>query len=172
MTALRLTARSLLLVVTLLAGCEEGIVDPEQADSRLRTSVVPDASWGVLERDTFSYRIPPGFQDLGLQPIDSDAVTHALNESTLHHDYGMYTGPWTLQQHSGEPPEEVVEQRVRIGGRTAQVVSYRADGFWGVRAWWALERQGQQTYLLLEGRTPDLSVRELLLAAVYSVQFR
>jgi hypothetical protein len=172
MKAVRVTARPLLFAIALLAACEAGIVDPEHADSRLRTSVVPDASWGLLERDTFSYRIPPGFQNLNLQPIDSDAVTHASEGSTLHHDYGMYTGPWSLQQHAGDPLGDVVEQSVRIGGRTAQVVSYRSDGVWVLRAWWALERQGQQTYLLLEGRTPDAAVRAQLLAAVYSVQFR
>ena len=160
------------VAAALVLGCDSGIVEPEDADARLRTSVVPDASWARLERDAFSYSVPPGFEDLQLQPIDSDAVTHASGSSTLHHDYGMYTGPWSLGQHGAGVVHEVVEQEVKIGGRAAQMVSYRSDGFWVVRAWWDLERQGQQTYLLLEGRTADLSVRAQLLAAIYSIRFR
>jgi hypothetical protein len=124
-----------------------------------------------MERDLFTYRIPPGFQNLNLQPIDSDAVMFAQGSSTLHHDYGWYTGPWSFEQHSGSLPSEVVEQQVRIGGLTAQVVSYRDGSVYVVRAWWSLERQGQQTYLLLEGRTEDTAVRARLLAAIYSVEF-
>jgi hypothetical protein len=161
-----------LLTAALLAACGAGIVDPEDADARLRTPVVPDASWGRMERDLFTYRVPPGFENLDLQPIDSDAVTHASGTSSLHHDYGMYTGPWSLGQNVGVAIADVVEQTVRIGGRAAQLVSYRSGGFWTVRAWWEMERHGHQTYLLLEGRTEDPSVREQLLAAIYSVRFR
>lgn len=161
--------RSLLFAALLLAACEPGVVGPDEVDAGLRTSVVPDASWGYMERDLFSYRIPPGFQDLHLQPIDSDAVMFASGSSTLHHDYGWYTGPWSLEQSGA--PAELVEQRVNVGGRTAQVVAYRSGSTYVVRAWWALERQGQQTSLLLEGQTEEAAVRPQLLAAIYSVRF-
>ena len=109
------------------------------------------------------------FRDLHLQPIDSDAVMFASGGSTLHHDYGWYTGPWSLEQSGA--PAELVEQRVNVGGRTAQVVAYRSGSTYVVRAWWALERQGQQTSLLLEGQTEEAAVRAQLLAAIYSVRF-
>ena len=171
MRSIRRLARVLLPTVAILAACDAGVVGPDDVDASLRTSVVPDASWATMERDLFTYRIPPGFQDQHLQPIDSDAVFFALGSSTLHHDYGMYTGPFSFEQHAGEALEDVVEQRVRIGGRVAQVVGYRENGVYVVRASWSLERQGQQTYLLLDGRTEDLAVRARLLAAIYSVEF-
>jgi hypothetical protein len=124
-----------------------------------------------MERDLFSYRIPPGFQDLHLQPIDSDAVMFSQGTSTLHHDYGWYTGPWSLEQNSDPAPAEVIEQQVRIGGREAQVVGYREGAVYVVRASWKLERNVQQTWLLIEGRTEDPAVRARLLATIYSVEF-
>jgi hypothetical protein len=122
----------------------------------------------------FFVRVPPGFLKLDVQPIDSDAATHASGRSSLHHDYGWYTGPWSRAQHLGEALSEVVEQDVRIGGRTAQVVSYRSGEVWVVRAWWGRVRvqQGQGEHLLLSGETEDIRIREILLAALYSVRFK
>jgi hypothetical protein len=160
-------------LVSLLVACQLAVVDPQSADPRLQTSVVPDASWQRMQRETFSYSVPPGFVDLRLQPIDSDAVTFALGGSSLHHDYGWYTGPWSAEQHYGGSLSEVVEQRVNIGGRTAQLVSYRSDGVWVVRAWWEKVRTRgiQDDDLLLHGQTDDPRVRALLLASIYSVRF-
>ena len=157
----------------LLVACQIGVVDPQSADPRLQTSVVPDDTWQRMSRETFSYAVPPGFQNLQLQPIDSDAVTFALGGSSLHHDFGWYTGPWSAEQHFGGPLSEVVEQRVRIGGRTAQLVAYRSEGAWVVRAWWekVRTRSSQDEDLLLHGQTDDARVRALLLASIYSVRF-
>jgi hypothetical protein len=162
-----------LAAASLLVACQVGVVDPQSADPRLQTSVVPDDTWGRMSRETFSYSVPPGFMNLELQPIDSDAVTFALGGSSLHHDYGWYTGPWSAEQHYGGALAEVVEQRVRIGGRTAQLVAYRSDGAWVVRAWWGKvgTRRGQDEDLLLYGQTDDARVRALLLASIYSVRF-
>jgi hypothetical protein len=164
---------SILGAALVLGACEPGVVDPNAADPRLQTSVVADATWHRLARATFSYSVPPGFVDLALQPIDSDAVTFALGNSSLHHDFGWYTGPWSADQHHGGPLSDVVEQSVRIGGRTAQLVSYRAGGVWVVRAWWGKVRTsgGQEDDLLLQGETDDFRVRSLLLASIYSVRF-
>jgi hypothetical protein len=169
MIHVRVVSRIFFALHVALAACDADVVTPDDVDESLRTAVVPDASWATMERDLFTYRIPPGFQDLHLQPIDSDAVMFASGGSTLHHDYGMYTGPFSLDQHAGAA--DVVEQQVKIGGRTAQVVGYREGAVYVVRASWKLEREGQQTYLLIEGRTEELSVRAQLLAAIYSAEF-
>jgi hypothetical protein len=163
-----------LAIAGVLSACALGVVDPDSTDSRLRSSVVPDDSWTRVERANFSYAVPPGFLKLDVQPIDSDAATHASGSSSLHHDYGWYTGPWSRAQHLGEALSEVVEQDVRIGGRTAQVVSYRSGEVWVVRAWWGRVRvqQGQGEHLLLSGETEDIRIREILLAALYSVRFK
>jgi hypothetical protein len=174
MTSCLIRAASSVLASTLVFGaCEPGVVDPNAADPRLQTSVVADGSWHRVERPTFSYSVPPGFVDLGLQPIDSDAVTFAQGNSSLSHDFGWYTGPWRADQHHGGPLTDVVDQEVRIGGRTAQLVSYRAGGVWVVRAWWGgvRTRGGQDDDLLLHGETDDFRVRGLLLASIYSVRF-
>lgn len=168
-----LVRRFSLVLASLLVACQLSAIDPQSADPRLQTSVVPDGSWQRMQRETFSYSVPPGFVNLQLQPIDSDAVTFALGGSSLHHDYGWYTGAWSPEQHHGGALSEVVEQRVRVGGRTAQLVAYRSDGVWVVRAWWekVRTRSSQDEDLLLYGQTDDSRVRALLLAAIYSVRF-
>lgn len=163
-----------LVAAVAMTGCS-GVLDPEDADPRLRTSIEPDASWSTMERDAFTYRVPPGFEQIAAQPIDSDAVTFVRDEANLHHDYGWYTGPWTDKTEiGGAPVREVVRQEVRIGGRAAEVVSFRYGNVWVVRAWWPSVGRwgGEPGDLLLRGETVGAADRDELLAALYSVRFR
>ena len=164
-----------LLYPLLLVGCGPGVLEPSEADPSLRTSVVPGAAWERIERGAFSFLLPPGFEKLPLQPIDSDAATYALGSSSLHHDYGWYTGPWSPDGNlDGDPVRDVVRQRVRIGGKEAELVSFRYGSVLVVRAWWGsvARSYGQEEHLLLRVETDDPAQREQLLASIYSVGFR
>ncbi|HSM61962.1 MAG TPA: hypothetical protein VK849_14230 [Longimicrobiales bacterium] len=174
---MRVHPRSALLLLPLLAlalACDSGPLDPEDADPRLRTSVVPGEDWIRIERPGFSFSLPPGFEKLPLQPIDSDAATYALASSYFHHDYGWYTGPWSNEgQIDGDPIREVVRQWVLVGGKAAELVSFRYGGTWVVRAWWGrvASSHEQDEHLLVRIETDDLQAREALLASIYSVRF-
>ncbi|MEJ2204461.1 MAG: hypothetical protein P8170_10150 [Gemmatimonadota bacterium] len=160
-----------LLVVS---GCGGDVVGPEEADPRLRTDVTPAADWVLVQRPGFSFVLPPGFEKLPLQPIDSDAATYALGESSLHHDYGFYTGPWSHDGPiNGTPIRDVVRQYVQIGGKTAELVAFRYGAIQVVRAWWRQvdTAHGQDEHLLVRIETPDTRVRAELLASMYSVDF-
>lgn len=151
-----------------------GVLDPEEADPRF-TPLDPDSTWGLLEREAFTYRTPPGFENLNLQPIDSDAAAFARGDATLGHDYGWYSGPWTDDGTvGGVPIREKVRREARIGGRTAEVVSFRYGDRWVVHAYWPRVRRrlGQDEDLVVRGETPHPSDRAELLATVYSVRFR
>lgn len=165
----------LLLLATSPPGCGPGILDPDDADPRLQTSVVPGEGWVRVDREGFSFALPPGFEKTAAQPIDSDAANYVFGGSSLHHDYGYYTSAWSrehMAQH-GIEVSDLVEQRVRIGDRTAQLVAYRSGGTYVVRAWWGSVRRsfGVDEHLLLLGETDDVQMRRTLLASIYSVRF-
>lgn len=174
---MRVHRRSLPLVYPLFAlalACDAGPVGPDDADPGLRTSVVPGEDWVRVERSSFSFSLPPGFEKLPLQPIDSDAAVYALLSSSFHHDYGWYTGPWTPEgQVDGFPITDVVKQMVLVGGKRAEVVSFRYGATYVVRAWWAhvARSHGQNEHLLVRIETDEPQVRQALLAAIYSVRF-
>lgn len=157
-----------------VSGCGSDVVGPEDADPRLRTDVTPAADWILVQRPGFSFLLPPGFEKLPLQPIDSDAATYALRDSYLHHDYGFYTGPWSQDGlMDGTAIRDVVRQYVRIGERTAELVSFRYGAIQVVRAWWSRvdTAHGQDEHLVVRIETPDVQVRAELLASIYSVTF-
>lgn len=170
-----LRAVRLLPTVTLLTlGCGREVLGPEQTDPRLRTEVAPAPDWIFVQRPGFSFLLPPGFQELRLQPIDSDAATYARVTSFLHHDYGFYTGPWSNEgQVDGSPIRDIVRQWVLIGGRVAEVVAFRYGEVSVVRAWWGdvARSEGQSLHLLMRVETDDEHVRAELLASIYSVRF-
>lgn len=160
--------------VLVFPGCGRDVVGPGEADPRLRTDVTPAADWVSVQRPGFSFLLPPDFEKLPLQPIDSDAATYALGESYLHHDYGFYTGPWSHDgMINGNPIRDVVRQHVKIGGGTAELVAFRYGAIHVVRAWWSRvdTNHGQDEHLLMRIETPDLQARAELLASIYSVEF-
>src|SRR5690349_1446260 len=85
-----------LLVLAQLSACASPVA-PEDADPGLRTSVVPDQTWQRIVRPGFpagtgfSFSLPPGFTQLDLRPIDSDAATYSRGQATLYYDFGPYT---------------------------------------------------------------------------------
>lgn len=163
-----------LALLVLTTACGSGPTSPAKADPRLRTSFVPGADWSLIRRAEFSFLLPPGYDKLPLQPIDSDAATYASGTSSLHYDYGFYTGPWSDGgQEDGATVQDLVRQRVSVGGRVAEVVSFRRAGAYVVRAWWRRVGQsnGQDEHLLMRIDADDLHEREVLLAAIYSVEF-
>jgi hypothetical protein len=168
-------AGTLLLASGLTSGCTWDVVGPGAADPRLRTAIVPDAAWERVARPGFgggtgfSIAIPPGFEDAGLQPIDSDARKYVRAGASLNWDFGPYTSRPGKPSGSG-----VVTQRIRIGGRVATVQAYRdADGRYVYRAWFGDVGRGQAgtNHLMLRGEYTDPADGPELLAAIYSVQF-
>lgn len=164
---------SVALAFALISGCSE-VIAPEDADAPFRTDVVPTESWTRVERPGFSFLLPPGFEKLPLVPIDSDAAVYQSGSSSLHHDYGYYTGPWSDPGAiDGAQIRNVVRQDMRIGGRNAEVVAFRYGAVYGVRAWWGRVKRsyGMDEHLLMRIETDDAAVRAELLASIYSVRF-
>jgi len=164
----------LLPLLAFTTACGSGPLSPANADPRLRTSLVPGADWSLIRRPGFSFLLPPGYEKLPFQPIDSDAATYASGSSSLHYDYGFYTGAWTDEGPvDGAPIEDLVRQRVSVGGKVAEVVSFRHAETYVVRAWWSRAGRSneQDEHLLMRIDTVDPHEREVLLASVYSVEF-
>lgn len=166
--------RLLPTVILLTLGCGRDVLGPEETDPRLRTDVSPAPDWILVQRPGFSFLLPQGFEELPLQAIDSDAATYARATSSLYHDYGFYTGPWSNEgQVDGIPIRDIVRQWVLIGGRVAELVAFRYGEISVVRAWWGdvAGSQGQSLHLLMRVETDDEHVRAGLLASIYSVRF-
>ena len=166
--------RSVVLLLLLASlGCgDDPLVPLDDLPPAFHTEAVPGSGWTLVERPDFSFRLPPGFVDAGLQPIDSDAVRYLRSGdgSTLHFDYGPYTGRI-------RPPEDargVREVWTRIGGRRVQLVAWTGELYGVVRAWWPGVGRwaGMEAHLLLGGTFTAASGRDDLLAAIRSVRFR
>lgn len=158
-------------LIFLAAGCGVNLVAPEDLPEGMRDPELDTSTWQRLSRDAFSYAIPPGFVDVGAIAIDSDAVSHVRGEDNLHHDFGLYSAPWS--QSPNIEVSDVEEVETTLGGRRAQLVSYRLDGRYVVRAWWGgvVETPSGDLDLVLRGEAATTSVREELLAAIHSIRF-
>lgn len=171
---MHLPARFVALVSLCLgaAACAgDPLVPLDELPAALRVPDLATAGWERVERPGFSFLLPPGFEKLDLQPIDSDAGVFARGEtSTIHYDHGAYSAP--IQVPAGAT-EVVRDVRTRIGGREATLIAYREGGEWMVGARW--DDLGASTLgelsLLLSGRTPHADVRDEILAAIHSVRF-
>lgn len=168
-------AAALLVSLAVLGGCQgRDLLAPEDLPSGFEDPALNLTGWERIERDGFSFALPPGFERESGIPIDSDAATyaHALRGDVLHHDYGPYTGPWEAHRHPFDVDAEVV--RVELAGRTAQLVSYRQDDRYVVQAWWegvAPFPGVGEIHLLLRGSAATGEGREALLAVIHSVRF-
>lgn len=168
------TLTQLLASTVLLGSCADQI-SPDTAEPPFRTSVAPDGSWvrvirpGFAGSTGFSFWVPPGFQQLALQPIDSDAAVYTRQGASIHYDFGVYTSAPDAEG------TETVRKRIRIGDRTALMISYRrTDGRYVIRAWWEQVSRGRlgANHLLMVGEFSSEADRPELLGAIYSVRFR
>lgn len=153
------------------AACGVDLVAPEDLPEGFRAPELATSSWQRVVRDAFSYAVPPGFVDTGAIPIDSDVVSHARDEDGLGHDFGLYSGAWRPSENV--PVSDVAVVWTVIGGRRAQLVSYRLDGRYVVRAWWesVVRASYGDLHLVVRGESTTLAVRQELLAAIHSVRF-
>lgn len=167
---LRLVAATLALVLLPACGGRE-LLAPEDLPPELLAPTLSVEAWDRVQRDGFSFALPPGFEKMAGVPIDSDAAVYARGEDGLHYDYGAYTGPWRAQSHVAA--SDVKEAWVRLAGHTAQLVSFRLDGRYVVRGWWEdVERSAVgDVHLLVRGEADTVVGREELLAVLHSVRF-
>lgn len=158
-------------LLLLFAACGIDLVAPEDLPEGFRPPALDTSSWERLVRDDFSYAVPPGFVAVSAVAIDSDALGHARGEDGLLHDYGLYSGEWSPSPN--HPISDVREVWTVLGGRLAQLVSYRLDDRYVVRAWWedVASGPGGVQHLVVRGESATLSARDELLATIHSVRF-
>lgn len=157
-------------LVVALSGCSD-LLAPEDLPEQLRAPQLSVSTWEHVVRDGFSFRLPPGFSKTDGIPIDSDAASYVRDNDVLHYDYGAYSAPW--QRSQMEPVSDLIEVRVMLGGRPAQLVSYRLDGRYMVRAYWGGVGSSTlgQLDLVVRGESSTVGGRRDLLAVIHSVRF-
>lgn len=157
-------------LVFVLSGCSD-LLAPEDLPPNLRAPELAVSSWEQVVRDDFSFRLPPGFAKTDAVPIDSDAASYVRGDDGLSYDYGAYSGPF--RPTPNEPIADVTEAHVLLGGRPAQLASYRLDGRYVVRAWWG--RVGRSSLgdldLVVRGESDTTEGRREILAVIHSVRF-
>lgn len=152
-----------LLASTMLAGCSDTVTDLDPAGPCARPGIATD-SWEVVDRSGFNFRLPPGFTDLEVQPIDSDVMVFELGEGDafLSFDFGIYTGELTDFDCS-----------VDIDGTEARLAIRETDDRMVVTARWRdlgpplFSEAGPA--LLMTGDAQEPGLVDLLLAAIHSV---
>lgn len=168
------TPRGLILLaasIPAVSACGQSLLTPEGLPAELRATDVPVTSWDQVVREDFSFRLPPGFVKTEGVPIDSDAASYVRGEDFVSYDYGAYSGPWSLTPN--KPVSDVIERWVELGGRRAQLVSYRLDGRYVVRAWWGGVGRSLlgELDLVVRGETSSWDVRREVLGVIHSVRF-
>lgn len=161
----------LAFLFVIAAGCGAEILGPDGVPPELRAPPLSVASWEQVVREEFSYALPPGFEATGATPIDSDAATWVRGDDSLQHDFGRYSGPWTASRN--EDMTEVSVLWARLGGRSAQLVSYRIADRYVVRAWWESVVQSElgDLHLVVLGESDTSAGRDELLSVIRSVRF-
>jgi hypothetical protein len=138
------------------------------------------ADWRIIDRGAFRYRVPPDFQQIQVQGIDSDVQLWAASELRFaSYDYGWYSNSLVNAQDALDGYSAC---REAIGGYPAALIfGWDSAGGWG--------REGGPKYIVAgswrnvpPGREPAMHLtmttagdriedRPILLAILRSVEF-
>jgi hypothetical protein len=140
--------------------------------------------WELVDRHTFAFRLPPGFQQVPAQGIDSHVEQFEADGgmSVVTFDYGWYSNDLTFQPGTYEQYDRCAEV---IGGRQATLITAvirnpnwpRQDGRQVAAAAWRNVRDVPDTipghdHLTMWGETRDHARLRQLLAMLRTVEFR
>lgn len=138
---------------------------------------VSTEGWRLVDLGPFSMRVPPGFEQADVQPIDSraGAFRRTSNGAEITYDYGWYSNELA-------PNATVLTEEVRctdnIGGMSATIVigewnerSESAGEYVVAGAWRNVERGDQPVHLTVWSTTRDSSEIAMLREVLQSVQF-
>jgi hypothetical protein len=142
---------------------EEGCPVPDQ---------MAPAEWEEVRGSAFRFRLPEGFTEVFVQPIDSETALFVSSSGHLTYDFGPYTAGFVGASVEGRMI--IAECETIIGGRTAQLGLFRDFGELRVVAWWPELGDGLvgPEHLSLGGFAKDPETANALLAAALSVQPR
>jgi hypothetical protein len=171
----RSSARRPLAAVVLLAGLTACGEDPvavprDEIPSAFGTRSVPGPDWTLVERASFSFELPPGFVEAGMQVSrTSGRYLRPRDGTTLAFDLGP-------EPRGIRPPADATGVRQAwtiLGGRRVHLAKWTVDGTSVVRGWWPRvgERDGVVQGLWVGGTFTQVSGRDDLLAAIRSVSF-
>lgn len=138
---------------------------------------VSTEGWLRVDPGPFSMQVPPGFDRVDVQPIDSraGAFRRTSNGAEITYDYGWYSndlapGATALTDEArctdtiGGLPVTIVTGEGNEGSETAG--SYVVAGTWR-----NVERGDQPVHLTVWSTTRDSAEIDMLLAVLQSVQF-
>jgi hypothetical protein len=168
------------LVAAGIAGCDDTPTMPLESSELLRrlalegcptpTRLAP-SSWTSVSGSAFRIRIPDGFRQVAVQPVDSETALFESAAGVLTYDYGP--------ESAGIPDEEapsivqvVARCETEIDGRAVELGHFRVGQMHVLAAWWPNlgEAFGGPANLTLVGRSASPGVVDDLLATLLSVE--
>lgn len=171
--------RLLALLATLCAiGCADDPLEPSDALlARLAAegcpvpSAVAPADWTQVSGSAFRFRIPDGFRQVFVQPVDSETGLFRAVAGDLTYDFGPYSAAPDLVDGPGDA-DILGACETTLRGRTVRLAVYSAGAERIVVGWWPNlgEAFGGPASLSLDGRTESPAVVDALLAALLSVE--
>lgn len=157
-----------LMVVMVLATCGNPAGPAGLGEQACAFPDLDVSGWEVVDRPGFSFRIPPGFEKLDLQPIDSDAARYETQDgaSSLSYDFGFF---------SADIDEDEADCTARIGGFDARVAVVNTQDRRTVSAFWPeLPNEGpalgDELALRMDGEAASAEELARLLAAIGTVE--
>lgn len=171
-----------LATATLLLGCRTSPESTTDALSQCVPFALDTAGWEVVERNAFTFRVPPDFREASVQGIDSDVARFeaAGGGAAVSTDLGWYSNDLS---HDPGVYEEYESCAAVIGGRPALLVTgtlreRSASGavrYVAAAAWRDILPGGDEdmpVHLTMWGEVQDSSRFQDVLTVLHTVRFR
>ncbi len=170
------------LPLLLLIACQRA-VDPDAATTTACPAPVTDtAGWSVVERDAFSFRLPPAFESVDAQGIDSDVALFrtADGRSEISFDLGWYSNdlrndPSVYVSYDACAAEVGGHPALIVTGRLQRPDSMGVRRYFAAAAWRDIDHargaNEQPLHLTLWTETQDSSRLAPLNAVLRTVRF-
>lgn len=133
----------------------------------------PDtADWIRYDEGDFSVKLPPHFESVEAESVDSQVGRWESGNAFIYYDFGIYSNPLDPKKQGTFSDMTVCQQSK---GRSPRIVVYRseADGTVRLGAHWPAPSLDvfHRTALTLVGTASDRYSRAELLAVIQSVQW-
>lgn len=152
-----------------------GFSNVTYAQLQCPTTAADTTTWTTHDEGDFSLKLPPGFETVEAQSVDSQVGRWKKDSSTVHYDLGSYANP--LDPDEQDYFSELVVCQAGDAPDTPRIVVYRhsmnGTNKTYMGAHWAapLASIPGNVSLTIVGTTPNAKNRSKMLAVFQSVRF-
>ncbi|HEX2165736.1 MAG TPA: hypothetical protein VHG09_00740 [Longimicrobiales bacterium] len=173
-----------LTIATVLTACQTA-PEPQRTDAANQCApfALDTAGWQLVERSSFTFRVPPDFREAAVQGIDSDVAQFEASDGSafVSTDLGWYSNDLS---HDASVYEQYESCTTTIGGKPAVVVTGTlrertesgAARYVAAAAWRDIQARRDDSdmpvHLTMWGEVQDRTRFQDVLTVLHTVRFR